>query len=83
MMERASLSRTVGRSVFGAMTLPFWLALSVLHGVLWLAIPPFLFAALLHYSAGEAGRAVRDVLFLVVCGVALGVVRFARVRLRT
>jgi hypothetical protein len=82
-MERACLPRTVGRSVFGAMTLPFRLALSVLHGVLWLAIPAFLFAALLHYSAGEAGRAVRDVLFLLVCGVAVGVVRFARVRLRT
>lgn len=83
MMERASLPRTVGRSVFCAMTLPLRLALSVLHGVLWLAIPAFLFAVLLHYSAGEAGRAVRDVLFLLVCGVALGVVRFARVRLRT
>lgn len=82
-MERASLPRTVGRSVFGAMTLPLRLALSVLQGVLWLAIPAFLFAALLHYSGGEAGRAFRDVLFLLACGVALGVVRFARVRLRT
>jgi hypothetical protein len=83
MMEGASLPRTVGSSVFGAVMLPLRLALWVLRGVLWLAIPAFLFAALLHYSAGDAGRAVRDVLFLLVCGVALGLVRFARARLRT
>lgn len=82
MMDRASLPRTVGSSVFGALTLPFRLALWVLHGVLCLGIPAFLFAALLHYNAGNAGRAGRDVLFALVCGVALGVVRFARTRLR-
>ena len=82
MIERASLPRTVGGSVFSTVMLPLRLALWVLQGVLWLAIPAFLFAAVLHYSAGDNGRAVRDVLFLLVCGVALGLVRFARPQLR-
>jgi hypothetical protein len=83
MMEGASLPRLVGGSAFGAVTLPLRLALWVLHGVLRLAVPAFLFAALLHYGAGDASREVRDVLFLLVCGVALGLVRYARARLRT
>lgn len=83
MMDRASLPRTVGTSVFGAVTLPLRLVLWMVHGVLWLAIPAFLFAALVHYNAGDAGRAVRDVLFALMCGAALGLVRFARARLRS
>jgi hypothetical protein len=82
MMEGASLPHTVGSSVFSAVMLPLRLALWVLQGVLWLAIPAFLFAALLHYCAGDAVRAVRDVLFFLACGVALGLVRFVRARRR-
>jgi hypothetical protein len=82
MMEGASLPRTVGSSLFSAVMLPLRLAFWMLHGVLWLAIPAFLVAAVLHYSAGDAGRAVRDVLFLLLCAVALGLVRFARAQLR-
>ena len=82
MMDRASLPRTVAGSALGAVALPFRLILWTLYGVLWLAIPAFLFSALLHYGAGDVGGAVRDVLFILVCGAALGLVRFARARLR-
>lgn len=78
MIERTSLSRTVGNSVLGAATLPLRLVLWVLHGLLWLAIPAFLVTAVLHHGAGDAGGSVRDVIFLLVSAVALGVVRFAR-----
>ena len=82
MMDRSSLPRTVGGSLFSAVTLPLRLVLWVMHGVLWLAVPAFLFAALLHYSAGDGSRAVWDVFFVLVCGVALSLVRLARARVR-
>lgn len=78
MIERASLSRTVGHSVLAASMLPLKLGLWALQGLLWLAIPAFLVAALMHYSASDAGGSVRDVIFLLVSAVALGLVRFAR-----
>ena len=81
MIERASLSRTVGNSVLGAAIMPLRLVLWLLHGLLWLAIPAFLVAAVLHYSAGDSVGSVRDVAFLLVSAVVLGLIRFARARI--
>lgn len=81
MIERESLPRTVGSSVLGAATMPIRLVLWLLHGLLWLAIPAFVVAAALHYSAGDTVGAIRDVAFLLVSAVALGLIRFARARI--
>ena len=81
-MQRANLQAAVSGSVFGAVMLPLRLVFWMLNGLLWLASPAFLFAALLHYSAGDVSKAVRDVVFLLICAIGLGFVRYARVRLR-
>lgn len=81
MTERAGLSRAVGDSLSGAATMPLRFVLWILRGLLWLAVPAFLFAALLHYSAGDVGRVPWDVAYLVVCSIALGMLRFVRNRL--
>ncbi len=80
MTGRGSLSRAVGDSLYGAVTMPLRFVLWILRGLLWLAIPAFLFAALLHYSAGDVGRVPWDVAYLVVCSIALGMLRFIRQR---
>ncbi len=80
MTGRASLSRAVGGSLYGAVTMPLRIVLWVLRGLLWLAIPAFLFAALLHYSAGDVGRVPWDVAYIMVTAIALGLLRFVRER---
>ncbi len=80
MTGRAGLPRAVGASLYSAVTMPLRFVLWILRGLLWLAIPAFLFAALLHYSAGDVGRIPWDVAYLVVCSIALGVLRFTRER---
>ena len=82
MTERTNLSRAVGGSLYGAVTMPLRLVLWILRGLLWLAIPAFLFAALLHYSAGAVSRVPWDVAYVVVCGITLGLLRFVRERFR-
>lgn len=82
MTRRASLPRAVGGSVYGTVTMPLRLVLWLLCGLLWLAIPAFLFATLLHYSAGDAGRVPWDVAYVAVSAVALGLLRFVRERLQ-
>ena len=66
MTGRASLSRAVGSSLSGVVTAPLRFVLWILRGLLWLAITAFLFAALLHYSAGDASRAPWDLAYVVV-----------------
>ena len=80
MTGRASLSRAVGGSLYGTVMMPLRLVLWILRGLLWLAIPAFLFAALLHYSAGAVSRVPWDVAYVVVCSTALGLLRFVRER---
>ncbi len=80
MTERAGFSRFIGQSLYRSVFLPLRLVLWLLHGLLCIAVPAFLFAALLHYSAGDVGRVLWDVVYVVLCSIALGVVRFARER---
>ncbi|MBV8915068.1 MAG: hypothetical protein JOZ05_18760 [Acetobacteraceae bacterium] len=46
--------------------------------LLGIAIPAFLFAAVLHYSAGDVGRVRWDIAYLIACAIGLGVLRFVR-----
>lgn len=82
MTGRAGLSRAVGSSLYGAATMPLRFVLWVLRGLLWLAIPAFLFAAFLHYSAGDIRRVPWDVAYIVVSAIVLGLLRFVRERFR-
>lgn len=78
MIERASLSRTVGNSVLGAAAIPVRLVLWLLHGLFWLAIPAFLVAAIIHYSVGNINETIRDGVFLVWSMIVVGLFRFLR-----
>lgn len=82
MTGRADLSRAVGSSLYGAITMPLRFVLWILRGLLWLAIPAFLFAALLHYSANDVGRVPWDVAYVLVSAIALGLLRLVRARFR-
>lgn len=82
MTERASLSHAVGGSLYRAATMPLRLVLWIFRGLLWLAIPAFLFAALLHYSAGDVGRVPWDMAYTVASAIVLGLLRFVGERFR-
>ena len=82
MTGRADLPRAIGGSLYGAVAMPLRLVLWIFRGLLWLAIPAFLFAALLHYSAGDVGRVPWDVAYVVISAIALGLLRFVRERVR-
>lgn len=60
------------------MTAPLRIVLWPVRLLLGIAIPAFLFAAVLHYSAGDVGRVPWDIAYLTASAIGLGLLRFIR-----
>ena len=59
-------------------TAPLRFVLWPVRLLLGIATPAFLFAAVLHYSAGDVGRVPWDIAYVVACAIGLGLLRFVR-----
>ena len=59
-------------------TVPLRIVLWPVRVLLGIALPAFLFAAVLHYSAGDVGRVPWDIAYVVACGIGVGLLRFVR-----